>query len=60
MPEAVTALVHVVTAIVVLLSFHGTLAMTTTSALIAMLLIYGLFVRRFFRLNSALNEVSEV
>ena len=58
-PEAVTALVQVVTAIVVLLSFHGTLAMTTTGALIAMLIIYALFARRFFKLNSALNEVSE-
>ncbi|MEM6589276.1 MAG: ABC transporter six-transmembrane domain-containing protein [Pseudomonadota bacterium] len=58
-PEAVAALVQVIVAIIVLLSFHGTLALTSSGAILAMLLIYAVFSKRFFRLNAALNARSE-
>ncbi|MDO5620093.1 MAG: ABC transporter six-transmembrane domain-containing protein [Paracoccus sp. (in: a-proteobacteria)] len=58
-PEAMTALVQVFVAVVVLLSFHGLLAISSVSALALMLLIYAVAAPRFFRLNGALNEASE-
>lgn len=58
-PTSMTALVQVLVAVGVLLSFHGNLALSAGSALVLMLAIYGVFSRRFFRLNSALNEVAE-
>lgn len=58
-PISMAALVQVVVAVVVLLSFHGNLAISAGGAFIVMLLIYGLSAGRFFRLNGALNEVAE-
>lgn len=58
-PNSMTALVQVVASVLVLLSFHGNLAIASTGAVAVMLLIYGLFARRFFALNGALNEVAE-
>ncbi|MEM7561796.1 MAG: ABC transporter six-transmembrane domain-containing protein [Pseudomonadota bacterium] len=58
-PEAATAIVQIATAIIILLTFHGTLALVASGAIILILLIYRLFSNRFFRLNGKLNEVSE-
>lgn len=58
-PISMTALVQVVVAVAILLSFHGNLAISAGGALVLMLAIYGVFSRRFFYLNSALNEVAE-
>lgn len=58
-PISITGSIQVVVAIVVLFSFHGALALAAGAAAGAMLGIYGLSARRFFRLNSDLNEQSE-
>ncbi len=58
-PESMTALVRLGAAVVILLSFHPTLALVSAGAFCAVLAIYGLAHRRFFRLNSALNEEVE-
>lgn len=58
-PTSMTALVQVLVAVGILLSFHGNLAISAGGALVLMLAIYGMFSRRFFRLNGALNEVAE-
>ncbi|MDO5643006.1 MAG: ABC transporter six-transmembrane domain-containing protein [Paracoccus sp. (in: a-proteobacteria)] len=58
-PEAMAAVVQVIVAVAVLLTFHGYLAMTSAGALVLMLLIYAVAAPRFFRLNGALNEASE-
>ncbi|PID95892.1 MAG: hypothetical protein CSA85_00015 [Alphaproteobacteria bacterium] len=58
-PTSMTALVQVLVSVGILLSFHGNLAISAGGALVLMLTIYGVFSRRFFRLNSALNEVAE-
>lgn len=58
-PTSMTALVQVLVAVGILLSFHGNLAIAAGGALVLMLAIYGVFSRRFFRLNGALNEVAE-
>lgn len=58
-PISITGSIQVVVAIVVLLSFHGALALAAGAAACAMLGIYGMSARRFFRLNSDLNEQSE-
>ena len=54
-PEAVTALIRAVAALVILWTFHDTLALVALGAFVAMLVIYSLFQRRFYRLNAALN-----
>lgn len=58
-PISITGSIQVVVAIVILFSFHGTLALAASAAAAAMLGIYGLSARRFFTLNSDLNEQSE-
>lgn len=58
-PIATTAFVQVIAAIVILLSFHGVLALTAGGSAIGILIIYSLFSKRFFQLNSDLNEQSE-
>lgn len=58
-PTSMTALVQVVVAVAILFSFHGNLAISAGSAFLVMLAIYAISSGRFFRLNSALNEVAE-
>lgn len=58
-PESMTALVQVIASIVVLVSFHGHLALAAGGALVFMLAVYGLASRRFYKLNGALNAASE-
>lgn len=59
LPDIMTALLQLVIAVIVLGVFHWVLAATAVGAAIAMLAIYGLFHRRFFRLNRALNSQAE-
>ena len=58
-PIAAMAFIQVIAAVIILLSFHGVLALTAGGTAVAILVIYGLFSKRFFRLNSELNEQSE-
>lgn len=58
-PLSITGLIQVVVAIAVLFSFHGLLALAASIAAAVMLGIYGLSARRFFNLNSDLNEQTE-
>lgn len=58
-PESATALIRSVIAIVVLATFHPTLALVTVAAFVAMLTIYSVAHRRFYQLNRALNTQSE-
>ena len=58
-PMSITGVIQVAVAIVVLLTFHSALALSAAAAAGAMLGIYALFSRRFFRLNADLNQQSE-
>lgn len=58
-PASMTALVQVIVAVGILLSFHSYLAISAGGGLVLMLIIYAVFSRRFFRLNGQLNEVVE-
>ena len=58
-PMSITGVIQVVVALIVLLSFHGVLALSAAAAAGAMLGIYALFSHRFFRLNADLNQQSE-
>jgi hypothetical protein len=58
-PESMTALVQVIVSVVILFSFHQILALSTLGATVVMLIIYGIFSKRFFKLNAALNERAE-
>ena len=58
-PETMTALVQVIASVIILLSFHGALALSAGGATLLILIIYALVARRFFRLNAALNGQAE-
>ncbi|WP_170464834.1 ABC transporter six-transmembrane domain-containing protein [Ruegeria arenilitoris] len=58
-PESMGAAVQVVVSVGILLSFHGALATAAGTAAVLILIIFGLFSRRFFRLNGLLNQQSE-
>lgn len=58
-PESMTAVVQVLASILILMSFHSSLALAAGAAVITMLILYALFSGRFFRLNGALNEQAE-
>ena len=58
-PNTMTALVQVIASVVILLSFHTTLAISTGGSAVAILLIYWVFSRSFFRANAGLNEQAE-
>ena len=58
-PLSITGVIQVLVSLVVLFSFHGLLALAAAGAAALMLGIYGLAARRFFTLNSDLNEQSE-
>lgn len=58
-PLSITGLIQIFVAIAVLYSFHGLLALAAGAAAVAMLGIYSLSARRFFNLNSDLNEQTE-
>lgn len=59
LPEIMTSILQLVIAVIVLWVFDWILAASALGAGVLMLLIYGLFHRRFYRLNRALNTQSE-
>lgn len=59
LPEAMAAAVQLSIAVIVLYAFAPELALAGGGAALAMLIIYALFHRRFFRLNGALNQQTE-
>ncbi|WP_187430920.1 hypothetical protein ROLI_033050 [Roseobacter fucihabitans] len=59
LPMVMAALVQLVVSIIVLLAFDTMLAFAGAVAVVAMLLIYALFHRRFYRLNGHLNQQNE-
>lgn len=58
-PESMTSVIGAMAAIVILASFHPTLALAALGALVTTLAIYALTHRRFFRLNAAFNTQTE-
>lgn len=58
-PELMTSIVQLIISVVVLYSFHPTLAFTALATMVSMLLLYSLFHKRFYRLNSAYNHQEE-
>ena len=59
LPEAMTAGVQLAIAVIVLYAFSPILALAGALAAAAMVAIYALFHRRFYRLNGALNQQTE-
>jgi ABC-type multidrug transport system fused ATPase/permease subunit len=59
MPILMAAVVQLVASVVILFTYHWALAIFAVSAGMAMLVIYGKFHDRFFRLNRAINARSE-
>lgn len=58
-PQSTTALIRVGAAILILATFHPTLALTCVVACLIVLGIYGLAHRRFYQLNTVLNTLME-
>ncbi|ASP37626.1 hypothetical protein CHH28_02600 [Bacterioplanes sanyensis] len=58
-PEAMTSVVHVVVSLIILFTFHSTLALSAGLATIAIVAIYALAAGHFLRVNRDLNEQSE-
>lgn len=58
-PELLTAVVQLVVSIAILWSFDGRLGTTALAAVAGLAMLYGLFHRRFYRLNSDLNTQTE-
>lgn len=58
-PETITAVVQVVFSILLLLAFHPVVALSAGGAALAIILIYSLFWRWFFRINRDLNSRME-
>ncbi len=59
LPEAMAAGVQLTIAIVILYAFSPVLALAGVVAATAMVVVYALFHRRFYRLNGALNQQTE-
>ena len=59
LPLAMAAGVQLVISVIVLYAFSPVLALAGGAAAVAMVIIYALFHRRFYRLNGALNQQSE-
>lgn len=59
LPLVMAAVVQLVIAIIVLFAFGPMLALAGMVAVVAILLIYALFHRRFYRLNRHLNQQTE-
>jgi len=58
-PLVMTAVVQIIISVIVLSAFDATLALAAGCAVGIMLAIYGLFHKRFFRLNGVFNEQTE-
>lgn len=59
LPEAMAATVQLTIAVIVLYAFSPVLAFAGGAAALAMVLVYALFHRRFYRVNGALNQQTE-
>ena len=59
LPQAMAALVQLVISVIVLASYAPALGLAAAGALIAMMMIYALFHRHFYRLNGQLNLQAE-
>ncbi|WDE14314.1 ABC transporter six-transmembrane domain-containing protein [Thalassomonas haliotis] len=59
LPQLMTAVIQILVTLVVLASFHWQLTATALSLTLAMLLVYGLFDKRFYLLNGKLNSQME-
>lgn len=58
-PQLLTAFIQILVTVVVLMSFDMQLALSAGFMVLAMVSIYALFHRRFFRLNAAYNGLKE-
>lgn len=58
-PVVMTALIQVIASVVILFSFHNYLAVAAGITTVTILLVYGVFSGRFFRLNAELNAQVE-
>lgn len=58
-PEALTATIRTMAALVILWRFHAALALSAMAAFGLMVAVYAVFNRRFFALNAALNTHAE-
>lgn len=59
-PELLTAVVQVVVSIAILWTFDQRLGISAVAVVAGLALLYALFHRRFYRLNSALNTQAEL
>lgn len=59
LPEAMAAGVQLAMALIILFAFSAPLALAGGAAAIALIALYALFHRRFYRLNGALNQQTE-
>jgi len=60
LPEALAAGVQLLVSVAVLYAFSPNLALAAAGATLGMILIYAAFHNRFYRLNAALNQQTEV
>lgn len=58
-PVVLTAVIHLIVSLAVLLSFHVNLALSAGGATLGTLMVYGLSSGRFFKLNRQLNRQVE-
>lgn len=58
-PDILTAAIQIVVSLVVLSLFDAKLAASSLAIIVGMLIVYGAFHRRFYRLNAALNSTRE-
>ena len=59
LPDLMTSVVQLIVSLIVLFSFHPALSYAALGTTIVMVTIYGLFHRRFFRLNADYNHHTE-
>jgi len=59
LPEAIAAGMQLLVSVAILFAFSSHLALAAAGATLGMVIIYGAFHRRFYRLNSALNHQTE-
>ncbi|MBB6519837.1 ABC transporter six-transmembrane domain-containing protein [Pseudoteredinibacter isoporae] len=58
-PELMTSIVQLIISVVVLYTFHPALAFAALGTVVVMLVLYSLFHKHFYRLNSAYNHQEE-
>lgn len=58
-PETLTAIIQIVISLIILTIFNVKLGISSAAVIVAMLLFYALFHKRFFDLNAKLNSQTE-